>query len=74
MDAWMVIELRRASGRRVQVFVGPDKGHLQLAGELFLDTGEAQLLGAALILGAQHMQGRLSVIAPGPTKFEREGS
>lgn len=47
---------------KVQCFAGVDKGHLQLAGNLLLHTQEWQLLGAALLLGAEKTNGELEVI------------
>jgi hypothetical protein len=38
---------------RTRVFVGRDADHFQLAGELHLDVGEWQILGAALLAGAE---------------------
>ncbi len=64
----MIIKMRSMRlGEHVheQVFVGPDEEHLALAGTLILRMGEWQSLGAALLLGAERMHGRLRVICEG---------
>jgi hypothetical protein len=64
----MVIKLRseRKGGHvHERVFVGPDEGHLALAGTLVLDVGQWQELGAALLLGAGRMHGRVKVLLEG---------
>lgn len=44
-----------------QIFIGPDKDHLALAGKLVLQVGEWQDFGCCLLLGSQQMRGRLVV-------------
>ena len=65
----MIIKLRsaRTGGDQVreQIFAGPDVDHLQLAGEIVLTLGEWQAFGAALILGAGQMSGKLAIITDG---------
>ena len=56
---------------RVSVRAGVRPGSLALAGELCLRIGEYQLLGAALLLGAERMQGQLKVETSG---FPEENS
>lgn len=45
-----------------QFFIGEDADHLQLAGELRLHIGEWQLMGAALLIGAELTQGQLQIL------------
>ena len=64
----MVIKLRsKRSGPHVHedVFVGPDKDHMSLAGRLTFDVGQWQLFGAALKLGASKTDGQLEVVFEG---------
>lgn len=51
------IRLERMDPDRIRatVFFGPDKDHLQKSGELVLDVGEWQSLGAALGIGLEQM-------------------
>ena len=63
----MIIKLhseRRGEHVHERVFVGWDAEHLALAGTLVLDVGQWQEFGAALMLGAQRMHGRLRVLSP----------
>ena len=48
-----------------RVYVGTDRDHLALAGELVFRVGEWQLFGCALLLGAGQMRGHLEVITEG---------
>ena len=64
----VVIKLRsKRSGPHVHedVFVGPDKDHMGLAGRLTFSVGEWQLFGAALKLGASKTGGQLEVVFEG---------
>lgn len=65
----MFIKLRScAAGKHVheQVFTGPDKDHLALAGNLRFELGEWQLFGTALMFGASRMHGgQLEVVTEG---------
>lgn len=47
---------------RIRVFMGEDKDHLALCGNLTFRVGEWQLFAAALRLGSQWTQGHLSLI------------
>ena len=64
----MIVKLRShpVAGRvHQQVFAGPDADHLQLAGELVLDLGDWQLIGAALLIGAHAFSAHMRVITEG---------
>lgn len=45
--------------------MGPDADHLANCGKLILRIGEWQLLGACLLLGADHMPEHLEVVTEG---------
>ena len=55
-----------------RVFVGPDEDHLALAGTLAFRMGEWQSFGAALLLGAERMRGRVKVICKGDDRVVLE--
>lgn len=64
----MVIKIKsERKGEQVydRIFVGPDEEHLALTGILVLYIGEWQEFGAALLLGAKQMHGRVQVILEG---------
>jgi hypothetical protein len=65
----LIVRLRDTEeyGDRIctRVFVGRDPDHLQLAGVLHLDVGEWQIIGAALLAGAQ-MFGPAHLIVESP--------
>ena len=68
----MIIRLRdERRGERVymRVFIGEDEDHLELCGALYLNIGEWQLFGAALLLGAQQTKGHLEVQHPDDLKI-----
>lgn len=70
----MHIRLRDKRGGdhvHTRVFVGPDKDHLALAGELTFNVGEWQLFGAALFQGVARMYSQgaeLTIDAPDATE------
>ncbi len=51
---------------REQIFAGPDRAHVQLAGAVLMSIGEWQLFGVALLMGAERMQGHLDVFCDYP--------
>ena len=46
-------------------FCGPDNQTLRNLGTLVMDVGEYQLIGAALLLGAEATHGHLRVVSTG---------
>ncbi len=64
----MIVKLkseRKGGHVHERVFVGPDEGHLALAGKLVFDIGQWQAFGAALLLGASKMHGNVKVLTEG---------
>lgn len=55
IQTFMKMRLKRLSSERlgIQFFLGPDRDHLQLAGDLNLNIGEWQVFGAALRTGIE---------------------
>jgi hypothetical protein len=67
----MIIKFRdRRKGEHVHshIWMGPDEDHLALTGTLIMTTGEWQIFGVALILGAKtmndHRPNTLKVLSP----------
>lgn len=50
---------------REEIFIGQQEDSLVLAGTLTLNIGEWQSFGCALLMGADQMHGRLTVVCEG---------
>ncbi len=46
---------------REQIFMGPDRDHMEMSGAVLMTCGQWQLFGVALLMGAERMQGHLEV-------------
>ncbi len=54
------------------LFMGPDKDHLQAVGSLRLRVGEYQMFGTALLVGSDRMNGHFQVILEYPEGLSGE--